>query len=145
MKEIGNEIDYIVFHSYYEGVPARQVLGTYLKMIEEDVLTITGSDRIKAYLSEHAMWPNRDIAAPGEKRGKLSMDHSHSMEGIVKTMDYYTRAYNNPFIAAAAYHSFRGGPWKLIDITPEGNFYKTGIRITSYNVCYTKLLRIGEI
>jgi len=128
LKEIGDDIDHLAFHCYYEGIPVRMVLGGYVKMVEDDVLEITGSDRIKVFLSEHATWPRKNIPSnASDEHANFDMNDTQTMEAIVKTMDYYIRAYNYPFVSGAAYHSFRAGPWKLVDISPEGKLWKTGL------------------
>lgn len=113
LKEIGPAIDYLAFHPYYNSLPASR-LENDVATIARDIRSITGSDRIKIYISEHAWWPKTDKTAPGTQQWQQCWYTTHALIGCLATADWVTRMMNSPAVQLAAYHSFSGGPWGLI-------------------------------
>lgn len=131
LKHIGQDIDWLTFHPYYEGVPTAMI-ERYLRILHEDIVTLTGENRIGIYLSEHARWPPRRKPTAAEKKrgkkGKLRGSASHSLFGCLATADFYLRNLRLPYVKAAAYHSFRGGVWAIVQHNGgSGRFYRTGM------------------
>lgn len=124
LEELGNELEYIAFHPYYYGLPTN-VIETYLDTLRDDILSITGDDRIKIYISEHARWP--EMPASGE--WKENWHKTHSLEGCLATAQFLVRCMNRPEIVAASYHSaVDAGPWGLLYRDKETNqLYATAI------------------
>lgn len=123
LQQMGDEIDYITFHPYYLGYPISK-MEQYLDAIRDDILSITGSDRIKVYLSEHSVWPE---TLP-DKTWRESWFLTHALKGILGTAQFYNRMFQREEIVAASYHSFTSGPWGLIYKSAETErLYLTGI------------------
>lgn len=123
LEQMGDEIDYITFHPYYLGYPISK-MEQYLDAIRDDILAITGSDRIKVYLSEHSIWPE---TLP-DKTWRESWFLTHALKGVLGTAQFYNRMFQREEIVAASYHSFTSGPWGLIYKSAETErLYLTGI------------------
>ena len=135
LEKFGPQINYITYHAYYyAGVPI-SVHEKYLSVIRDDILAITGSDRIKIYISEHATWPPKPTM-----KGKKWEDNwykTHSLHGCLLTAQFLNCMLQRKEVTAAAYHSLSAGPWGIIYSDPlwwnassggEDNFfYTTGI------------------
>lgn len=118
IRQIGQDISYIVFHPYYQGYPT-SVMEWYLDEITSDIKNITKEDRIKLFISEHARWP---------EQGRENWYQTHSIEGCVATAQFLIRCLNRPDVTAANYHSFSAGPWGMIYRDKKtGSLYTTGI------------------
>lgn len=118
LRELGPQLDYIVFHPYYSGHPT-SMMEECLNEIRDDIKKITGSDRIKLYISEHARWPDLE---------KKKHYQSHSLEGCLAASQFLLRCLNRPDVGPANYHSFSSFPWGMIyRDKPSGQLYTTGI------------------
>lgn len=127
LRELGDDLDYIAFHPYYHGHPV-PVIERYLDQIVHDIRDVTGSDRIKLYLSEHAFWPNRPPADSG-REWRDTWHHTHGLRGCLGTSEFLNRILYRPDVTTAGYHSFSGGPWGVVFRGPEtGRLYASGIR-----------------
>lgn len=126
LKELGPSIDYLVFHPYYDGIRIPQ-MEHYLDILRDDILNVTGEDRIKLYFSEHAKWPKTSKRwLETKKKPKLDFDSSHTLEGCLATANFLMRMYQRPEVGAATYHALSGGPWAVVK--KEGQIhYRTGI------------------
>jgi alpha-L-arabinofuranosidase len=123
LQELGDEIDDMTFHPYYLGYPISK-MEQYLDAIRDDIVQITGSDRIKVFLSEHAVWPEE---LPG-KTWKESWYQTHALKGVLGTAQFLNRMFQREEIASATYHSFSSGPWGMVYKSPDtGQLYLTGI------------------
>lgn len=127
LREIGDDIDYIAFHTYYNSLPSSR-MEIETGMIANDILSITGSDRIKIYLSEHGWWPKTNDCPPGTTtEWKDSWYTTHALMGCLGTADWVTRMMNSPAVEMAACHAFSGGPWGLVYKSTAGGLYTTGM------------------
>ena len=130
LRDFGDELDYLVFHPYYHGINAVR-MSKYIDEITDDIKEITGSDRIRMYISEHARWPGRSEPTKNRPRGDLEGWQTHSMEGCVATSEFLNLMFNDPMITAAGYHSLSGGPWNVIKAeSGSDDFYLTGMAET---------------
>lgn len=110
LKELGKDIDFISFHPYYNGEPT-SAIETYLDRIRDDIQAITGENRIRIYVSEHARWP----AMPASGRWEENWHQTHSLDGCLATAQFLVRCMTRPEIVAASYHSaVNAGPWGLL-------------------------------
>lgn len=124
LKEIGSQIDYISFHPYYLGVPTSEIEG-FIDEIYNDIVRITGQDRIKIFISEHAVWPSKAIFSGS---GTADWNQTHSLSGVLATAQFLNRLMARREVSAAAYHCFSGGPWGVIYKSKiSGQLYTTGI------------------
>lgn len=124
LKALGTEIDYISFHPYYNGHPT-SLLETYLDRIRDDIKQITGDNRIRVYISEHARWPSMPKTGPWN----VNWYQTHCLDGCLATGQFLVRCITRPEITAASYHAaISAGPWGVLyrDKT-SGKLYPTGI------------------
>jgi alpha-L-arabinofuranosidase len=128
LKELGPSIDYLVFHPYYDGIRIPQ-MEHYLDILRDDIVDVTGENRIKLYFSEHAKWPATSQKWLKTKRPpKLDFDSSHSLEGCLATANFIMRMYQRPEVGAATYHAISGGPWAVVKKDEQSQtLYRTGI------------------
>jgi alpha-L-arabinofuranosidase len=126
LKALGSKADYLVVHLYYQGSrtyekgkgfngsPQKQV-EKWLNEASGQIQEATGSDRIKLYVSEYAQWPWQSTDRPWQE----AWWQTHSLDACLTTAQMITWYLNRPSIALAAYHSFYGGPWKLLGAISE--------------------------
>lgn len=126
LQEIGTDIDYLAFHPYVNSLPSSR-LERDVALIAADIRSITGSDRIKQYMSEYAWWPKTPECLPGTPQWRNCWYTTHALLGCLGTADWVTRMMNSPSVEMAAYHSFCGGPWGIVYKSAEGEVYSTGI------------------
>lgn len=120
LRRIGDEIDYISYHSYYDGI-AVKYQEQYLDMISKDIKDITGSDRIKTVVTEQAKW---------DETGDNISD-TNTLNGCLATADFLNRMYNRTDIAGANYYAYPGtlnGQWGFMGKGEnEETWYLSGI------------------
>lgn len=131
LRDIGNDIDYLVFHPYYGSAPSVYMSlheRRYLDMMRDDIKAITGSDRIKIFLSEYAFWPEQENP---DKPWKESWYRTHSLEGCLADAEWINRMISRPDVTLGTRHCFGGssaGPWALIYFDKvQKKHYLTGI------------------
>ncbi|OGV38837.1 MAG: hypothetical protein A2020_12965 [Lentisphaerae bacterium GWF2_45_14] len=122
LKELGGDVDYVVWHMYYDGTPLAMCFGIFQRTIIDDIKA-AGYDNLKLFISEHSMYPKR-MSVQGSKfeispfAGKKDINESHSLKGVLSTADFYLRTLQEPMIEMANYHSFSAysnrGPWKVV-------------------------------
>ena len=107
LKELGDELDYVSMHYYY---PSTDVAsgGRAIDIINEDIKTITGSDRIKIIFSENAC----ARAATSSDAGAL-FRRPHTLEGAMATAEFQARMMHRPEVVAANYHSINSASWQI--------------------------------
>lgn len=120
LKELKDEIDYIDFHTYYGSM---KELERYLDILSNDIKEITGGDRIKIFIGEHAVWPHWDDRT---KPWNIYWYRTHSLAGCLATANWIIRMANRRDISIAMYHNFSSGPWGLT-YRERGKLYTTGI------------------
>lgn len=108
LTELGPDLDWVTFHPYYYGMPPATI-AQYLDILRDDCQRL-GGGRVRVYLSEHAVWPEK----PKEGHWNLNWHHTHDLSGTLGTAQFICFMLRRPEIAAAAYHSFNGGPWGTI-------------------------------
>jgi alpha-L-arabinofuranosidase len=127
LKELGGQIDFCVVHPYYHVCNIPRLERDCINVLAQDIKNITGSDRIKIYISEHAKWP----LYPKKGSGRKWTDNwyqTHSLEGCLTTAEWTNRMLNIPAVTMMAYHSFSGGPWGMIYLDQKtGKLYTTGM------------------
>lgn len=125
LYEIGPLIDYIAFHPYYLGISLSKI-EKYLDDIKEDIKNITGKNRIKLFISEHAVWPSKPINPL--KKWSDNWHQTHSLGGCLGTANFLNLMLSRTDIGAMCYHCFSGGPWAVIlRGKKSGALYTTGI------------------
>jgi alpha-L-arabinofuranosidase len=123
LKDLAKDIDYLAFHPYYHGMRII-ALERYMDPISKDIKEITGSNRIKLFISEHAMWPPRLKNKPWG----ASWYRTHGLIGCLATAEWINRMYSRKDVAIMTYHCFCGGPWGAIYRDKKSQkLYTTGI------------------
>ena len=109
LRELGDEIDYLTFHYYY---PANYVAraDVPLDRVEQDILDITGSDRIKIYMSEHAPAPN---VHEYNKESAYDYCLPHTIWGATAHAEFFLRAFLRPSLVASNCHSVDSSTWTI--------------------------------
>lgn len=126
LRELGDQIDYIAVHFYYNNwndSAGRHAVGGFLnwmKIIEDDIKNITGSDRIKILVTEQAGKSTSNVY------GSAGYREPHTMKGVLETAEWYTRAAAQPIIEASSYHCLISAGWSVI-YSYEGKLHRTGI------------------
>lgn len=127
LKEIGADLDYLVFHPYVNSLSSSRLEGD-MATIARDIRQITGSDRIKQYISEHAWWPKAEGVLVGSLEWKQTWFTTHALIGCLGTADWLVRMMDSPSARLAAYHCLAGLPWGLINRDEAtGRIYRRGI------------------
>lgn len=118
LRELGQDIDYLVFHPYYNhgGVAEQE---SFIAEIRADILSITGSDRIKLFFSEHAVWPS-------ELRNREKWPTTHNLRATLLTGQFLLDQLQHPGTIAAVW-SMNAGPWGMIYPNGNNGVYTTGI------------------
>lgn len=123
LKELSSQIDYVVVHTYYGGQTTRSAEIT--QSLRDDIKTITGSNRIGIFHSEHAFYPPK----PQDKSIPWSVNwyQSHALKGCLSTAQWMNQMLAAPDVIAS-YWCLQGGPWGFV--YPDkvtGALWTTGI------------------
>ena len=107
LKELGDEIDYISMHYYY---PSNDIAtgGKAIDIINEDIKTIAGNDRIKIIFSENACARAATTSAAG-----ALFRRPHTLDGAMATAEFQARMMYRPEVVAANYHSINSASWQI--------------------------------
>ncbi len=110
LSKLGNDIDYIAYHSYYGlGNATRPING--LEYIERDIVDITGSDRIKIMITEHGPWITiNGSGTPSAEAPRILA----SISGAANFAEYVIRMMRRPLVAGATQHALGLYPWAII-------------------------------
>ncbi|MCE5178433.1 MAG: hypothetical protein LLF81_04725 [Porphyromonadaceae bacterium] len=108
LQGLGNQIDYLTFHPYYARVQsAMNNMENYMNEMKQQILTSTGSDRIKLYVSEHGVWPSN---LNDQTTGTQTKD----LKGTLATGAFIGRLFKRTDVAFSTTHAFSAGPWGVI-------------------------------
>ncbi len=107
LEALGDDIDYLTFHPYYHGLKTAEIVA-YLDQLRVDIRDITGSDRIRLFLSEHARWPRQ------RPDGGLRARDTHNLAACLAVAEFLNVSFADPQIAMMAYHNLNGQPWKVL-------------------------------
>lgn len=110
LSRLGNDIDYIAYHSYYGlGNTIRPING--LEYIENDIINITGSDRIKIMITEHGPWITiNGSGTPSAEAPRILA----SISGAANFAEYMIRMMRRPLVVGATQHALGLYPWAII-------------------------------
>ncbi len=115
MKELGNDIDYIVMHKYYAHKGVARVAEKLLIDVENDLIDFGLADRVKIIYTEHASSYLGNYADRFENWPK-----NHSMSGVLNENDFFCRMWQHPTFYAANYHGFRCAVWNMVYEDSDG-------------------------
>jgi len=121
LEQCGNEIDYISMHPYYSGLPIAY-METFMDTVRNDILSITGTNRIKIYVSEHSTWPP-DI------NKQESWFNVQTLSSCLSVSHFFVRLLQREDIGAATYHCFTSGNrlWGIVQVGKETQkLYRSG-------------------
>ena len=126
LSELGNDINYLVMHEYYSSDNMITCLEKHVQRIENDIKEVTGSDKVKIYMSEHANGKNvyefGDNAWDSEIRYQVS-----SLGGVIDDAEAFNRMSNYPLLERAnSFFSINTGAWASTYYDKDNNkTYKT--------------------
>lgn len=109
LKECGDLIDNVSFHYYYPAGYVPRADGP-LDRLEKDIVEMTGSDRIKIYMSEQAPAPNTQTY-----KTENAYDYClpHTIWGATSLAEFYCRAMLRNSLIATTCHSIDSATWTL--------------------------------
>ncbi|MBL8994366.1 MAG: hypothetical protein JNM63_13570, partial [Spirochaetia bacterium] len=112
LKELGNEIEYLVYHPYFgkQKQPDTRFFEIRMDMIIKDIREITGEGRIKIFMSEYGFWPEK---REGQAKWEESWYTTHALVGCLSTADWIVRMIQSPAVEVASVHCISSGPWGL--------------------------------
>lgn len=116
LRELGDMIDLVSFHYYYPAGYVRRA-DVPLDRLEQDIKEITGSDRIKIYMSEQAPAPNTQTFKP-EKAYDYCLPHT--IWGATSLAEFYCRAMMRESFVATTCHSIDSATWSICYRNEEG-------------------------
>lgn len=124
LKELGGEIDYLTYHPYFgkKAQPDTQFFEKRMELIAKDIREITGSDRIKIFMSEYGFWPEKK---EGQAKWEESWPQTHALLGSLSTADWIVRMIQSPVVEVATVHSYSGGPWGVFYNSQRDDLGKT--------------------
>lgn len=139
LQALGNQIDYLSFHPYYARVQsAMNNMERYMNEMRQQILTSTGSDRIKLYVSEHGVWPS-------DKDDQATWPQTYDLKGTLAVGAFIGRLYKRSDVAFSTTHAFSGRPWGAVALDVSANRkYTSGIAEMSsafYNAVGEKVIR----
>lgn len=137
MEILGEYVDYISFHSYYDG---QTVAWTelYLDQIQEDIKSVIGEDRkIKFAFTEAAVWPRDNGYGDPPLESQTQM-----LTGVLSTADFLSRMFKRDDTWSSSYFCWGvnlTGNWGMIGPgVNEQKWYINGI-LQLYNL-YDEML-----
>lgn len=116
LREVGDMIDLVSFHYYYPAGYVRRA-DVPLDRLEQDIKEITGSDRIKIYMSEQAPAANTQTFNP-EKAFDYCLPHT--IWGATGLAEFYCRAMMRESLVATTCHSIDSATWSICYRDEEG-------------------------
>ncbi len=123
LEELGDQIDYLAFHYYYPSNYIRRA-DVVLERIEDDIIDITGSDRIKIIVSEVASAPN---SYTFDKNNPYDYNLPHTIWGATANAEYYLRTMLRPSVVATYNHSINSSVWCIVYTDANGNLCRTAV------------------
>ena len=115
---LAEEIDYIAVHTYYSDYK-NEVMDEIMNAVQSDIERITGSDRIKIYLSEYALSIYEVVGVT---------TNPHNMEGILETANILSRMAWHDGVEMATYHGIDSSEWKnIVTDSASGQMMLNGI------------------
>lgn len=114
LREIGDQIDGIVIHPYYDGY----AVPTCLKSVDQiirDIRELGPKDRrISVWVNEHARWVNY--------KNVEDRPQSWSLQGAISSADFLMGLMQRPEVSMANYWCYgHRGPWRVINANWEGD------------------------
>ena len=122
LEGMGEDIDYISTHIYYD--PDKVSSGeTVVNVTSQDIKDITGSDRIKVIVTEHAS--SRETADSGGNTYEFCKPHT--MRGVIASAEFFNRMMKYSEVVASNYHSIYSSSWATCYPNENRRLYRTAI------------------
>ena len=115
---IGDDIDYLSVHYYYDP-DSWNKFEDYFNYLLEDIETKALDDKIKILLTEHSSARYNSTTTAG-----YDFLYPHTMRGTLSTAEFLIRFMQIPEIVAANYHSVQSSSWALM-YDDKGQYKKT--------------------
>lgn len=123
LKELGDKIDYLAFHYYYPAGYIRRA-DVVLDRIEKDIIELTGSDRIKIAVTEHAPAPN---SYTYDKNKPYDYCLPHTIWGATAIAEFYHRCMLRNSIVSTTCHSVDSAVWTIVYCDDDYNLHRTAV------------------
>lgn len=108
LKEIGDQIDGIVIHPYYDGYSVPLCLKSVDQLINDIRELAPAGKNITVWVNEHARWVNF--------KNKENYRKSWSMQGAISSADFLIELMKRPQVGMANYWAYlHRGPWRVIN------------------------------
>lgn len=137
MQVLGEYVDYISFHAYYDGQTMAWT-ELYLDRIQEDIKSVVGEDKkIKFAFTEAAVWPADNGYGDPPVESQTQM-----LTGVLSTADFLSRMFKRDDTWSSSYFCWGNnltGDWGMLGPgNNERKWYLSGI-LQLYNL-YDKML-----
>ena len=122
IAELGDQIDGISIHPYYDGYPVPVVMRSVDTLVADvRAHNATGGHQLSVWISEHGKW-----------WGNHNDGQTWGLAGSISTADFLIDILQRPEIEAASNWCYaHTGPWRVIDRDPKtGKRFGTGIHWT---------------
>ncbi len=123
LKELGSQIEMLAFHYYYPAGYVRRA-DVVLDRMEKDIIDITGSDRIKIYISEQAPAPN---VYTYNKEKPYDYCLPHTIWGATALSEFYLRLLLRPSVIATTCHSIDSAVWTIVYRDENGKHTRSAV------------------
>lgn len=123
LRELGDMIDYLAVHYYYPAGYVRRADAVFDR-IEQDIISITGSDRIKILVTEHAPAPN---SYTYNKDKPYDYCLPHTIWGATSVAEFYIRMLSRPSVLATTCHSIDSSVWTIVYRDENGNLRRSAV------------------
>lgn len=123
LRELGDSIDYLAFHYYYPAGYVRRA-DVVFDRIEQDIIDITGSDRIKILVTEQAAAPNTYTY---NKDKPYDYCLPHTIWGATAVAEFYMRMLLRPSVVATNCHATDSSVWTIVYSDENKNLKRTAV------------------
>lgn len=122
LEGLGDCIDYISTHIYYD--PDKVTHGeTVVSVTSQDIKNITGSDRIKVIVTEHAS--SRESS--DTTGSTYEFCKPHTMRGVIGSAEFFNRMMKYSEVVSSNYHSIYSSSWATCYPNANRRLYRTAI------------------
>lgn len=118
LKAIGNDIDYLSVHYYYDA-DSWDKFEKYFDTLIGDIENTPAKGKVKILLTEHS-----SARYNSEPTAGYDFVYPHTMRGTLTTAEYLINIMQIPEIVAANYHSIQSSSWALM-YDDNGKYKKT--------------------
>jgi len=125
LQSLSDDLDYLSFHAYYEGIAIKTMELDYIKHIRQDIHNpiYSNNSDINIVITEHARWINSNTHSDDNLKGSIAKAHllARLMQNKTVTHANYhgllVRAYNamGPY-SSNVINRYKGGPFEVSEL-----------------------------